>query len=603
MPDLSSAQADSSQSYINWLADWTSHISNLSTSILVPHEAARITTPLNHTRWQFHLSEHPDKALIKFFISGITQGFRLGFNNPLSSLKSARNNLDGALQHPAIVEEYIAEEITQHRVVGPFSKSAVPRAHISRFGVIPKRHTPNKWRLIVDLSHPAGHSVNDGIPKSLCSLSYVTVDTAIRHILDMGPGALLAKMDVKHAFRLLPVHPADRHLLAMCWKGDIFIDTCLPFGLRSAPKLFNTMADLLSWILERKGVSPLIHYLDDFLTMGPADSQICLHHLTTIKETCQDLGIPLAFEKLEGPSHCLTFLGIILDTQRMEARLPPDKLSRIRNQLSTWLSRKKATKREVLSLVGLLQHACKVVRPGRLFVSQMYSTAAKLKHLSHHTRLNKEFRSNLHWWHTFVTSWNGTSLFHAPYHQAPFDSCIQTDASGSWGCGAFLHPYWFQYAWPSEWSNITIMAKELVPIIISCAVWGPLLTHKHIQFQCDNQSLVSAINKGSAKDNMVMHLLRCLWFFTASFDIQITATHLPGTLNKAADMLSRNQSKEFLTSHPKVSRTPTTLPPPLLNLLSPQKLDWTSPSFLRHFTDTLTLVQPHLKTEHTYWAN
>ena len=78
--------------------------------------------------------------------------------------------------------------------------------------------------------------MNDGIPKSLCSLSYVIVDTAIWHILNTGPGALLAKIDIKHAFCLLPVHLADYHLLAMSWKEDLFIDTCLPFGLQSAPK-------------------------------------------------------------------------------------------------------------------------------------------------------------------------------------------------------------------------------------------------------------------------------------------------------------------------------------------------------------------------------
>ena len=129
------------------------------------------------------------------------------------------------------------------------------------------------------------------------------------------------------------------------------------------------------------------------------------------------------------------------------------------------------------------------------------------------------------------------------------------------------------------------MAKELVPIIISCAIWAPLLAHKQIQFQCDNQSLVSAINKGSSKDSMVMHLLRCLWFITASFNINITATHLPGIHNNAADMLSRDQGKEFLSTHPQASRLPTTLPLPSL-----QMLDWTSPSFLRHFTDTLSLI-------------
>ena len=78
------------------------------------------------------------------------------------------------------------------------------------------------------------------------------------------------------------------------------------------------------------------------------------------------------------------------------------------------------------------------------------------------------------------------------------------------------------------------------------------------------------------QSHMVMQLLRCLWVITASFDIHITAIHLPGIHNNAADMLSRDQGKDFLSAHPKTSRLPTTLPLPLLSLLSPQMLDWTS---------------------------
>ena len=73
----------------------------------------------------------------------------------------------------------------------------------------------------------------------------------------------------------------------------------------------------------------------------------------------------------------------------MEARLPEDKLSQIRTQLSTWLGRRKATKREILSLVGLLQHATRVVKPGRTFVSRVYNTAAKIKELHYYTTLTK----------------------------------------------------------------------------------------------------------------------------------------------------------------------------------------------------------------------
>jgi len=191
------------------------------------------------------------------------------------------------------------------------------------------------------------------------------VDTAINHIIELGPGTLLAKIDIESAFCLLPVHPSDRHLLAMKWNKGIYIDSCLPFSLRSAPKLFNILTDLFLWILHQQAASLTIHYLDDYLTMGPAGEPSCynnLHKMMDIAklDIAKHLGIPLAMNKVEGPSHCLTFLGVILDTQKMQARLPDDKLSRIKQQLSNWLHRKKATKREILSLVELLQHASKV---------------------------------------------------------------------------------------------------------------------------------------------------------------------------------------------------------------------------------------------------
>ena len=118
---------------------------------------------------------------------------------------------------------------------------------MSRFGVIPKHNQMDSWRLIVDLSHPPGFSINDGIPKDLCSLHYVTSNDAINQIAKLGSGTLLAKADIKSAFlpTTVPVHPADQHLLQMAWNGSIYVDTCLPFGLRSAPKIFNILAHLL----------------------------------------------------------------------------------------------------------------------------------------------------------------------------------------------------------------------------------------------------------------------------------------------------------------------------------------------------------------------
>ena len=413
--------------------------------------------------------------------------------------------------------------------------------------MIPKGHQPNKWRLIVDLSFPKGHSINDGIPKHLCSLKYILIDNAIQKILSQGRGAMLAKIDVKSAFRLLPVHPSDRHLLGMSWNNALYIDTCLPFGLRSAPKLFNLLADFLAWVLEQKGVETL-HYLDDFLLAGPPTSNRCEKDLEEVKSTCEWLGIPLAMEKVTGPTTLLTFLGITLDTVQMEAHLPPEKLDRMRKTVALWLPKKKATKRDILSLVGLLQHATKIVRPGRTFVRRMYSTASKVRELHYYTRLGKEFRSDLSWWHLFLENWNGLSFMRYIKATPRCHYTIQTDASGSWGCGAFFQGRWLQWQWPAQWVPLNIMAKEMVPIVLSCSVWGPLLAKHSVLFECDNSSVVAALLNGTAKDNAVMHLLRVLWFFIAHYDIELLPKHIPGVANCSADHLSRGNMQYFFFS-------------------------------------------------------
>ena len=142
-----------------------------------------------------------------------------------------KRNTSSAYKHPEVVGEYLRAECEANRVIKlPFDSNMV-NLHISRFGVIPKRNNPGKWRLILDLSHPQGTSVNDGIDSNHCSLSYVSVDDIAQSVVHFGPGALLVKCDVKSAYRQVPAHPEDRPLLGMCWQGSYYADTTLPIGL------------------------------------------------------------------------------------------------------------------------------------------------------------------------------------------------------------------------------------------------------------------------------------------------------------------------------------------------------------------------------------
>ena len=144
----------------------------------------------------------------------------------------------------------------------------------------------------------------------------------MQQVLKLGRRALLAKINIEQAFRNVPVHPQDRHLLCMMWSDQLFIDIVLPFGLRSAPKIFRAIADALEWILYKRGISSSLHYLDDFLIMGPPNSDRCAANLQLISVTCNYLGLPLKSQKVKGPTTSLTFLGIILDTTHMELHLP-----------------------------------------------------------------------------------------------------------------------------------------------------------------------------------------------------------------------------------------------------------------------------------------
>ena len=207
-------------------------MTGVSDSVHVPPAATLINTPLVHSNWQALLAAHLDKSLVEFFIAGITNGFRIGYNHPKEPLRPAKKNMYCATQHSDVVDKYLSEEISQRRVAGPFLPLLIPRAHISRFGIIPKHHQPNKWRLIVDLSHPSGHSINDGIPKELSSLTYIAIDTSIvRANTDAWQRFIASKIDIKNAFHLLPVHPADHHLLAMKWRKQLLCRCMSPIWI------------------------------------------------------------------------------------------------------------------------------------------------------------------------------------------------------------------------------------------------------------------------------------------------------------------------------------------------------------------------------------
>ena len=190
-----------------------------ATSVHPPSQSwPRYYTPLHMENLRPFLAGHPDQAFAAYMHDGLTRGFRIGYAGHGVPPHPCGRNHPSSLANEEVILKRIAAEVTAGRLHGPLPAHLLPQVHVSPMGLVPKAHMANKWRLIVDLSHPTGSSVNDRISSNLCSLHYASVDDAVDIIKKLGRGTQLVKLDVKDAYRIVPVHPSDYHLLGIRWR-------------------------------------------------------------------------------------------------------------------------------------------------------------------------------------------------------------------------------------------------------------------------------------------------------------------------------------------------------------------------------------------------
>lgn len=503
--------------------------------------SSSLPTPIKVDVLQNYLSGY-QRDERDFLIKGFREGFKLGHVG--GCLPASAPNLLSAREHPTVVERKLAKELSFNRIAGPFKKPPFPNFRASPIGVVPKK-TPGEFRLIHHLSYPKGFSVNDQIPKENSSVRYASVDSAIAAIKRLGPGCFLAKTDIQSAFRLMPIHPSDYPLLGFTFKEKFYYDKVLPMGASSSCKLFERFSSSLEWISRKKlNNCETLHILDDFLfiTLG---SNKCAKCLNDFIELCHALGVPIAFEKTEGPLTCLCFTGIELDTIAMEARLPPDKVQKCLDAVKNMLKKKKAQLREIQSLIGLLSFAVTVVVPGRPFLRRMIDLTKGIQYPFHQRRINKEVRADLKVWLEFIENFNGRSMFLDDVWQSSDVLNLYTDSSTTVGFGAVFGSHWAYGSWDSQFVGKNIAILEFYPIVLAVHLWGSKLRNKCVTFFTDNLSLVHVINKQTSKDAEIMTLLRRLVLVCLQNNILFRSTHVPGKLNNQCDALSRLQIPRF----------------------------------------------------------
>ena len=278
----------------------------------------------------------------------------------------------------------MAREVSLGRTAGPFDTPPFKNFHVSPIGLVPKKNA-NKFRTIFYLSYPKSGSTCIN-----CSIKRFGIKR-------FGVGWFLAKTDIESAFRLVPVHPNEYELLGMRWEGKYYYDKVLPFGLRSAPSIFNQLSDALEWILLNKcNTSFVCHILDDFLLIEPPailprHNSLCQQSLTNMLSTFHTINIPIAKGKTQGPSQVIEFMGILLDTIKMQARLPQDNVNRLQTTLEQFQHRRSCTLKELQSLIGTLNFACGVVPLGRSSLHRMIDLIRNVQKSHHHIKLSSGF--------------------------------------------------------------------------------------------------------------------------------------------------------------------------------------------------------------------
>ncbi|XP_052264881.1 uncharacterized protein LOC127867602 [Dreissena polymorpha] len=237
------------------------------TPIVTPVQIAILAPYLSGYHWANNLMD------------GFTYGFKLGYLGPRVPFSAP--NLKSCKEHPEIVHCKLLDELDAGRIQGPFPVPPLDNFRVSPIGIVPKK-SPGQFRLIHHLSHHPGQSINNFIEPDLSSVSYCSFDDAVTLLLSIGPGTLFSKTDIDSAFRLIPIHHSDHHLLGIQFQNSYYYDTCLPMGASSSCAIFERFSSALQFISVSHLNIP--HNISEFKTMAPhmdlLPTPIPEHHFT-----------------------------------------------------------------------------------------------------------------------------------------------------------------------------------------------------------------------------------------------------------------------------------------------------------------------------------
>lgn len=421
---------------------------------------------------------------------------------------------------------------------------------------------------------PTTLSVNATINSDDFPTAWGTFAATSEAILALPPGCRAATFDISAAYRLTPTRPAQQNALCILWRGKIYVDRAVMFGLASSAGVFGCVADMLVAIYEASGFSILGKWVDDFFVVQLPNETWSEDDFIALTAR---LGVPWAEAKTRPLSSRQRYIGFLWDLEHRSVALPEEKLADIIALITAW-QMKGATfsAREAARLHGKLVHTATIfplLRPFTRSASRFTSTFS-----SHRARLNPSsaLRADLSWIRTLLA-------------QLPNELPLQRDelldlgwwgdASTSFGIGVVVGQFWNAWSWapgcvvgPHQKYDIGWAEAIAVELGLLMAVHHNLVQSRprhqpHLLVRSDNSGVVHTVNGGRSRSQETNSVLKRLYVCCANHGIHLQAVYVPSRDN-VTDALSRGDVPAFLAGFSQASaRSSMPLPSHLAGLL------------------------------------
>ena len=370
--------------------------------------------------------------------------------------------------------------------------------------------------------------------------------------------AYMSVCDISDAYRSVNIYAADREYQGLEWdfrdgQGPSYMmDNRLCFGLSSGPAVFNALSELVVRCMDRRGHMDTINYLDDFLVVRPT-MESCMEAQRTLIHVLRVIGFSISYKKLLGPAQVVRYLGIDVDSVNMNLSLPVDKLIRLKTVVDSFLNRKKATKKELEELTGLLNHCAQVVRGARTFMRRLYDACNSVSKQHYKVRLSQEFKADLIWWQEFAAVFNGKARIMAH----PSLAIASYSDSSFYGFAAYHNTDWLAGCWdkkegaklklvfghhwcegPESW-NENINELEFWPVLCAANRWGHLWDDYKVILHTDNTQVLHTLNSGRSANRVCMGWVRKVFWVAVKQNFYYSSVYIPSRYNVICDALSR----------------------------------------------------------------